>query len=133
MTTSSTTEDFVKVEVTNVKGPSRARWGLKGLTPLASIPFDNSMCIDKRCHLEVLDVNHRYSKNLRAYHSLYKTLIESKEVKEPSCEAVSEVCHVKCHRKDCKSAALLGIDTARLAGYQRFFAWLKSPDVVEVL
>ncbi|CAM9413620.1 unnamed protein product, partial [Ectocarpus fasciculatus] len=37
----------------------------------------NSICIDKRCHLEVIDTSHRYAKNLRAYYAMWKTISES--------------------------------------------------------
>lgn len=145
MNTIKITEDSLKIALNNVSGIEPAKSGsFTGLTPSTLVPFENSMYIDKRCHLEVMDTNHRYSKNLRAYYSLYKKINEKvsdihttskcsgvgnfQENAEPTKPTIYQG---KMWTGD-DHVSLLGIDTDKTHSYALFFTWLNSPAVVEV-
>ena len=131
------TQEPLKIVVDNVSGHRKVKClsSVVGLTPQTLVPFENSMNIDKRCHLEVIDTYHRYAKNLRAYHSLYKSLTADKELVSavttpPIAADFSAAPKTALSHEDYMD--MLGIDREKFNGYTRFFSWLNSPAVVEV-
>ena len=68
-------ENVLQINLKDVRRKnSRTFASVGGMTPTTLVPFENSISIDKRSHLEVIDRFHRYGKNLRAYYSYWNTL-----------------------------------------------------------
>ena len=112
------------------------------LSALSLVPFENSICIDKRCHLEVVDRAHRYAKNLRAYYAMWCKIFESALQGDLTSDISSVGADIAAHSPvnihnsdeyhDEESVSRLGIDRDTMDCYKRFFKWLDSPGVHEV-
>lgn len=107
------------------------------LSALSLVPFENSICIDKRCHLEVIDTSHRYAKNLRAYYAMWKTISES-ATQSDSTPGMSSVGASPVNNEnegihpEAESISRLGVDSGTMDCYRRFLKWIDSPEVREV-